>query len=141
MGTVTALRNERQAETLGDAIGAYLASIDRPEHRGQHKQYAATLRRFRQAMSADAGLASLDGAAVRAWIEQTWGGRKPATYNRAIDVFRSAWAYWTAQGWAAQDPIAPMRRRKVARGPFPRPGPGRRRAAAHPRGHRAAGQD
>jgi site-specific recombinase XerD len=114
MGTVTALRSEAQAEKLGDAIGAYLASIDRPEHRGQHKQYAATLRRLRQAMGADAGLGSLDGAAVRPWIEQTWGGRKPATYNRAIDVFRSAWAYWTAQGWAAEDPTAPMRRRKVA---------------------------
>jgi hypothetical protein len=42
MGTVTALRSEHQGETLGDAIGAYLASIDRPEHHGQHKQYAAT---------------------------------------------------------------------------------------------------
>ena len=114
MGTVTALRSERQAETLGDAIGAYLASIDRPEHRGQHEQYAATLRRFRLAMGADADLGALDAAAVRAWIEETWGSRKPATYNRAIDVFRSAWAYWTAQGWAAADPTAPMRRRKVA---------------------------
>jgi integrase len=114
MGTVTALRNEHQGQMLGDAIGAYLASIDRPEHRGQHRQYAATLRRFRQALGADAELGRLDGAAVRAWIEQTWGGRKPATYNRAIDVFRSAWAYWTAQGWAPADPTAPLRRRKVA---------------------------
>jgi site-specific recombinase XerD len=114
MGTVTTLRADRRAETVGDAIGAYLASIDRPEHRGQHKQYAATLRRFRQALGADADLGSLDAAAVRAWIERTWGAREPATYNRAIDVFRSAWAYWTAQGWAAADPTATMRRRKVA---------------------------
>jgi site-specific recombinase XerD len=114
MGTVTALRSERDTKTLGEAIGAYLASIDRPEHRGQHKQYAATLRRFRQAVGDDTGLGALDAAAVRAWIEETWAGRKPATYNRAIDVFRSAWAYWTAQGWASADPTATLRRRKVA---------------------------
>jgi integrase len=29
-------------------------------------------------------------------------------------VFRSAWAYWMAQGWAPGDPTAPMRRRTVA---------------------------
>jgi integrase/recombinase XerC/integrase/recombinase XerD len=114
MGTVTTLSADRQAGTLSAAIGAYLASIDRPESRGTHRQYTATLRRFRQAMGGDAVLASLDGVAVRAWIEQTWGHRKPTTYNRAIDVFRSAWAYWMAQGWAADDPTAPMRRRKVA---------------------------
>lgn len=114
MGTVTSLRADRQTETLGAAVGAYLASINRPESRGTHRQYAATLRRFRAALGADAGLARLDGDMVRTWIEETWGDRKPATYNRAIDVFRSAWAYWMAQGWAPEDPTAPMRRRTVA---------------------------
>ena len=114
MGTVTSLRADRPAGTLGAAVGAYLASIDRPESRGTHRQYAATLRRFRAALGAGAGLASLDGDMVRTWIEETWGGRKPATYNRAIDVLRSAWAYWMAQGWAPENPTAPMRRRTVA---------------------------
>src|SRR5258708_26128182 len=114
MGTVTSLRASCQAETLGAAIGAYLASIDRPESRGTNKQYAATLRRFREALGADGDLAALDGSMVRTWIEETWGDRKPSTYNRALDVFRSAWAYWVAQGWAPEDPTAPMRRRKVA---------------------------
>jgi integrase/recombinase XerC/integrase/recombinase XerD len=114
MGTVTSLRADRQRETLGAAAGAYLASVDRPESRGTRKQYGATLRRFGQALGADADLASLDGNMVRTWIEETWGDRKPSTYNRAIDVFRSAWAYWIAQGWAAEDPTAPMQRRKVA---------------------------
>jgi hypothetical protein len=112
--TVTALRSDCRAETLGDAIGAYLASIERPERRGQHKQYAATLRRFSQALGADADLAGLSAAAVRAWSEQTWGDRKAATYNLAIDVFRSAWAYWIRLGWAGAHPTAPMRRLKVA---------------------------
>jgi len=40
--------------TLGAATGAYLASIDRPESRGTHRQYAATLRRFHQALRSDA---------------------------------------------------------------------------------------
>jgi integrase len=114
MGTVTTLRASGQTETTGDAIGAYLASIDRPEHRGQHAQYKATLQRFRRRFGQDAGLASLDGAEVLAWIEETWGDRMPATYNRAIDVFRSAYAYWTAQGWAQADPTAAVRRRKVS---------------------------
>jgi hypothetical protein len=69
MGTVTSLRADRQAGTLGAAVGAYLASIDRPESRGTHRQYAATLRRLRQALGADAGLASLDGDMVRTLIE------------------------------------------------------------------------
>ena len=115
MPTVTTLCTVgHQATTLSAAAGAYLASIDRPESRGTHRQYAATLRRFRSATGADVTLASIDGAAVRAWIEQTWGGRKPATYNRALDVFRSAFAYWMAQGWAREDPTAAMRRRTVA---------------------------
>ena len=116
MGTVTSLRADRQAGTLGVAVGAYLASIDRPESRGTHRQYAATLRRFRAGAGRQrAGLASLDGDMVRAWMEQTWRSRKhPATYNRAIDVFRLAWAYWMAQGWTPGDPTAPMRRRTVA---------------------------
>ena len=114
METVTTLRGKRQSETLGAAAGAYLASIDRPESRGTYRQYAATLRRFRAALGMDVSLARLDGAAVRTWIEETWGDRKPATYNRALDVFRSAYAYWMLQGWAPDDPTAPMRRRKVA---------------------------
>jgi len=115
MPTVTTLcAAGHQAPTLAAAAGAYLASIDRPESRGTHRQYAATLRRLGQALGADATVYGIDGAAVRAWIEQTWGGRKPATYNRALDVFRSAWAYWMAQGWANEDPTAAMRRRAVA---------------------------
>jgi site-specific recombinase XerD len=114
MGTVTSLRAGQQSETIAAAIGGYLASINRAESRRTREQYAATLRRFRQALGADADLASLDGTAVRLWIEDTWGARKPATYNRALDVFRSAYAYWTLQGWAAEDPTAPMRRRRVA---------------------------
>lgn len=114
MGTVAQLRASRETVTLPAAIGAYLASIDRPEHRGQHQQYAATLRRFRSALGADGSIDSIDSAAVRDWIEETWGERKPSTYNRALDVFRSAYAYWMQQGWAAEDPTASLRRRKVA---------------------------
>jgi hypothetical protein len=35
-------------------------------------------------------------------------------------VFRSAFAYWIAQGWIATDPTAPMRRRKAAADRVPR---------------------
>jgi integrase/recombinase XerC/integrase/recombinase XerD len=114
MGTVAQLRPGREAVTLAYATGAYLTELSRPESRGTRHQYAATLRRFRDRFGESAELAGLDGAAVRAWIEEQWGARKPATYNRAIDVFRSAYGCWQRQGWAAEDPTAPMRRRKVA---------------------------
>ncbi len=65
MATLTTLQAGRQATMLGARIGAYLASIDRPESRGAHRQYSATLPRFPPGAELDAGLASLDGAAAR----------------------------------------------------------------------------
>jgi integrase/recombinase XerC/integrase/recombinase XerD len=114
MGAVAQFRAAGETVTVGGAVGAYLASIDRPESRGTHGQYPATLRQFRDRFGQDAELAGLGAVGVRALIEETWGQRKPSTCNRSIDVFRSAYAYWTRQGWAAQDPTEPMRRRTVA---------------------------
>ena len=47
VGTVTPIRQDSCTVTIGTAIGAFLATIGRPESRGTHRQYAATLRRFR----------------------------------------------------------------------------------------------
>jgi hypothetical protein len=92
----------RQTET----ISACLASIDRPETLPTGDRYALTLRRFRDQSSACTAVAAIDGTAVRGWIDEAWGGgcapwgggagsRPP--HHRAIDVFRSAWAYWRPQ--------------------------------------------
>jgi integrase len=114
MGTVTALHTDLGAATLEAACAAYLATIDRPESRGTHGQYAATLRRLRARFGPGIAIASLGAGEVRAWVEETWGERKPATYNRVLDVLRAAWRYWQAQGWVAQDPTAGLRRRTIA---------------------------
>jgi integrase/recombinase XerC/integrase/recombinase XerD len=114
LGTVTLLHAECQAQTLAPAIGSYLGSIDRPESRRTRDQYAATLRRLARRLGRGAELSAVDDATVTAWVEETWGGRRPATYNRAIDALRAAWRYWVAQSWATADPTAGLHRRKIA---------------------------
>ena len=42
------------------------------------------------------------------------GGRKPATFNRAVDVMRSAFSYWSNEGWCTGNPSLALRRRRVA---------------------------
>lgn len=114
MGSVTALRTSRDSVTLGEAVSAYLTSINRPESRGTHKQYAATLSRLSRHLGAGTDLVSITPEAVSAWVEATWGERKPATYNRGIDALRSAWTHWARQGWVGADPTSGLRRRTVA---------------------------
>ncbi len=113
VGTVTPIRQDSGTVTIGTAIGAFLATIGRPESHGTHRQYAATLRRFRDRFGAGTGPGAPGDEEIRAWIEETWGQRAPATYNGAIDVFRSAFGYWAAQGWRATDPTRPLRRRRI----------------------------
>ena len=117
MGTVTPIKagaDEGAALTLGDAIAAYLAGLDRPETRTTHTQYRSTLRRLAARFGPGADVAGISVAALRAWAEETWGERKPATFNRAVDVMRSAFGYWTAEGWCTEDPSQALRRRRVA---------------------------
>ena len=102
------------AVTIGDAITAYLAGLDRPETRTTHTQYRATLRRLAARFGPGADVAGVGAAALRSWVEETWGERKPATFNRAIDVLRSAFGYWAAEGWCTGDPSRALRRRRVA---------------------------
>ena len=117
MGTVTPIKageGQAAAMTIGEAIAAYLAGLDRPETRATHTQYRATLRRLAAHFGPGADIAGIDGAALRAWVEATWGQRKPATFNRAVDVLRSAFGYWAAEGWCTEDPSRALRRRRVA---------------------------
>jgi integrase/recombinase XerC/integrase/recombinase XerD len=117
MGTVTPIKagaDEGAAVTLGDAIAAYLAGLDRPETRTTHTQYRSTLRRLAARFGPGADAAGISVAALRAWAEETWGERKPATFNRAVDVLRSAFGYWAAEGWCTEDPSRALRRRRVA---------------------------
>ena len=85
-----------------------------PETRTTHTQYRSTLRRLAARFGPGADVAGISVAALRAWAEETWGQRKPATFNRAVDVMRSAFGYWTAEGWCTEDPSQALRRRRVA---------------------------
>jgi integrase/recombinase XerC/integrase/recombinase XerD len=117
MGTVTPIKPDTAATagvTVGDAIAAYLAGLDRPETRRTHDQYRATLRRLAAHFGAAADVGGIGSTALRDWVEETWGQRKSATFNRAIDVLRSAFGYWTAEGWCAENPSLALRRRRVA---------------------------
>lgn len=70
--------------TIGDAIAAYLAGLDRPETRTTHTQYRATLRRLATRFGPGADVAGIDGAALRAWVEETWaGGSQPPSTVRS----------------------------------------------------------
>ena len=100
--------------TIGDAIAAYLAGLDRPETRTTHTQYRATLRRLAAHFGSGADVAGVGAAALQSWVEETWGQRTPATFNRAVDVLRSAFGYWAAEGWCTEDPSRALRRRRVA---------------------------
>ena len=117
MGTVTPIKageGQAAAVTTGDAIAAYLAGLDRPETRTTHTQYRATLRRLAAHFGPGADVAAVGAAALRSWVEETWGQRKPATFNRAVDVLRSAFGYCAAEGWCTGDPSRALRRRRVA---------------------------
>ena len=117
MGTVTPIKaaaGQTAAVTIGEAITAYLAGLDRPETRTTHTQYRATLRRLSARFGPGADVAGVGAAALRSWVEETWGQRKPATFNRATDVLRSAFGYWATEGWCTGDPSRALRRRRVA---------------------------
>ncbi|MFF5249263.1 hypothetical protein ACFY3V_33715 [Streptosporangium sp. NPDC000095] len=115
MGTVTRLPRQAAATRLGEAITAYLATLDHAESAGTKRVYAGTLRALRTRLGAGLAVAELDQLANVAkltdWFETTWGQRAAATYNRNLDTLRSAIGYWIDCGWLTTDPTAGLRRR------------------------------
>ena len=127
VGTVTPIRQDSGTVTIGTASGR---SSPRSAGQSPAARTGSTPRRC-----AGSGTASAAGTGPGApGDEETWGQRAPATYNRAIDVFRSAFGYWAAQDWRATDPTRPLRRRGSPRtGPGPCPKPASSRCWAGPR--------
>ena len=73
MGTVTKLRAEPHAITLGAAICAYMTTLDRPETMSTCYQYRATLKRFEGGFGTDAGLQwQILAARLDAQIPDRW---------------------------------------------------------------------
>jgi hypothetical protein len=62
------------------------------------------LRRLQSRFGAGTNLAALGSEELSAWVEKSWRYRAPATYNRGIDVLRSAFSYWAGHGWTSGTP-------------------------------------
>ena len=135
MGTVHPLARHETA-SLGEAIDAYLATLAGPESAGTRRVYTGILRQLAAEYGADTDVAALQPEAVATWFGSRWGDRSPSRWNVALDALRSASRYWIDQGWLADDPARTAATPPQGSGPVPRAVPRRRRAAAHPRGHR-----
>lgn len=107
MGTVHRIDAGHATVSLGDAVAAFLATLDHPESRGTRKVYGSTLRALLAEYGPDADLTELCGPAgaerLASWFTATWGERAPATWNRNRDALSSAGNYWRAQGWITDD--------------------------------------
>jgi integrase len=112
MGTVHKLATAAAVVTLGEAVSAYLATLAGAEQAGTRTVYGRILRRAEREYGSAAAVGELDPAAFAAWFTETWGERAPATWNGALDAFRSAARYWADQGWITDDPARPLRRRR-----------------------------
>jgi integrase len=114
MGTVTSITAAAKAVTLGDAITAYMATMTAAEQQNTRRTYGKILNRVAAGFGPAAGLGELDDRAFAAWFTAQWQDRKPATWNGALNAFRSAAEYWAGQGWLTADPSRQLRRRKVS---------------------------
>ena len=94
MGTGRRLSQRAEAPTLGEAIAAYLATLDHPENAGTRRVYASTLRQLREHLGAELPVAALDEPAAAArligFLADRWGSSAPATFNRNLDAIRAA---------------------------------------------------
>jgi integrase len=111
VGTVHQLQHADTVR-LGDAIGAYLATIDHDESRGTHRLYGGVLTRLRDRFGEDADIAALAPQAVSEWFTGQWGTVAPSTWNVRRAALRSAAGWWTEQGWPHSEPYSMIARRK-----------------------------
>jgi integrase len=100
---------------LGEAVAAYLVTLDHPESAGTRRVYAGTLRALNTNFGAKTPLTALAEPAgvskLTEWFDQSWGQKAAATYNRNLDALRSAFGYWAGQDWIQADPTRALRRR------------------------------
>jgi len=114
MGTVHKLATAAAGITLGEAVTAYLATLPGAEQAGTRTVYGRILRRAEREYGT-AVAPEIDPAAFATWFTAQWGERAPATWNGALDAFRSAARYWADQGWLSEDPSRLLRRRRPRR--------------------------
>jgi integrase len=91
--TVTALR-ERDTTTLQAAVDAFLSS-PRCVNPNTRRGYAGVLDRLLAELGTDRPLADIGGDELAELLEQLWGHRAPATWNRNRAAV-AAWLSWCA---------------------------------------------
>jgi integrase len=101
MGTVHKLSPSGQGTTLGEAVTAFLATLDHPETAGTHRVYGSTLRAMLTGLGSEADLGGVTPDALASWFASRWGTTKPATWDSRRGTIRSLLNFCEAQGWIA----------------------------------------
>jgi integrase len=101
MGTVHKLSTGREEVTLGEAVSAFLATLNHPETAGTHRMYGSTLRAMLAGLGEGTGVADVTPPALAAWFAAQWGAAKPATWDSRRGTIRSLLNFCEAQGWIA----------------------------------------
>lgn len=114
MSTTRPLRAvpDHPAVPLAEAIDAYLATLDHPESAGTRRTYGSRLAMAVRHLGPGTDVAAVTGQDLAATLKACWGTRKPATWNLARTVIRSAWAYFGEQGWTGPAVAQALQRRK-----------------------------
>lgn len=115
MGTVHPLPG-RPAVTLGQAVTAYLRTLDHPERRGTARVYGGVYRAMLSGLGAATPLGGLDAGMLGEWFATRWGTAKPATWDTRRGALRSLLNYCQDQGWitSAADLMRGVERRRRA---------------------------
>jgi integrase len=99
--------------TLGYAVGAYLATLGRPEQTHTLRTYSPRLRAAVDEFGSAISPEQIDPDKFAAWFTAQWGELSLATWNAALATFRSAAAWWAEKGWAPADTSRRLRRRTL----------------------------
>ena len=100
MGTVHRLSPAADV-TLGEAVSAYLATLDHPESQATRRAYGNTYRALASGLGEDTAASEVRAAMLAEWFTNRWAAAKPATWDTNRGALRSLLSYCEDQGWIA----------------------------------------
>ena len=98
MGTVHRTGTGCETVSLGQAVVAYLAELDRLESAGTRRASGSALRILLALLGADADVLVLRGPAVGE-LAATWGASAPAAWKRNRETLAGLAGFCEKQGW------------------------------------------
>jgi integrase/recombinase XerC/integrase/recombinase XerD len=97
---------------IDQAIAAWVTHLeDAGMSPGTVKQYRNCIRRLVPHMLDGCDVALIEAEEILSIARELWGGKDPATWNRARNCLRSAWKWWGQQGWCDGSEADSMPRR------------------------------